>query len=73
MEEKASKKEARKSNVNQKEASPPRAEDRSERIIDESVEETFPASDPPAIGGVAREHARRLSESAHDEEQDKAA
>jgi len=28
--------------------------DRSEQQIDESVEETFPASDPPATGGTTR-------------------
>jgi hypothetical protein len=29
-------------------------EDRSEKQIDESVEDTFPASDPPATGGTTR-------------------
>ncbi|HVE09641.1 MAG TPA: hypothetical protein VNE00_20470 [Paraburkholderia sp.] len=28
--------------------------DRSEKQIDESVEDTFPASDPPATGGTTR-------------------
>ncbi|SAK42692.1 hypothetical protein AWB74_07287 [Caballeronia arvi] len=28
--------------------------EKSEDLIDESVEETFPASDPPATGGITR-------------------
>lgn len=28
--------------------------DKSERDIDEAIEETFPASDPPSIGGTTR-------------------
>ncbi|WP_234775597.1 hypothetical protein [Paraburkholderia tropica] len=29
-------------------------EDRSENAVDESVKDTFPASDPPAVGGATR-------------------
>lgn len=45
--------------------------DKSERNVDEAVEATFPASDPPSIGGVTRmvvtqshrKHARKSSRS----------
>ncbi|MBJ9965178.1 hypothetical protein [Burkholderia seminalis] len=32
----------------------PPSEDKTEERIDEGLEETFPASDPPAIGGASR-------------------
>jgi len=31
-----------------------RKSEKSEGLLDESIEETFPASDPPAIGGTTR-------------------
>ncbi|MCA8035848.1 hypothetical protein LGM46_23050 [Burkholderia arboris] len=45
----------------------PPSEDKTEKRIDEGLEETFPASDPPAVGGATRidpakpsgEHERR--------------
>ncbi|VWD11774.1 hypothetical protein BLA39750_03277 [Burkholderia lata] len=45
----------------------PPSEDKTEERIDEGLEETFPASDPPAVGGATRidpakpsgEHERR--------------
>ncbi|KAB0652403.1 hypothetical protein [Burkholderia territorii] len=30
------------------------SEDKTEKRIDEGLEETFPASDPPAVGGATR-------------------
>ncbi|WP_175717186.1 hypothetical protein [Burkholderia anthina] len=35
-------------------ASRPPSEDKTEERIDEGLEETFPASDPPAVGGATR-------------------
>ncbi|WP_396330620.1 hypothetical protein [Burkholderia anthina] len=32
----------------------PPSEDKTEERIDEGLEETFPASDPPAVGGATR-------------------
>ncbi|AFQ50638.1 hypothetical protein [Burkholderia cepacia] len=35
-------------------ASRPPSKDKTEERIDEGLEETFPASDPPAVGGATR-------------------
>ncbi|MGS0891185.1 hypothetical protein ACVBGC_01295 [Burkholderia stagnalis] len=35
-------------------SSRPPSEDKTEERIDEGLEETFPASDPPAVGGATR-------------------
>jgi hypothetical protein len=40
---------------------------REEERIDQGVEETFPASDPPAVGGATRIEPERDGEAAQDE------
>ncbi|CAB3749260.1 hypothetical protein GQ57_26555 [Burkholderia sp. MSh2] len=44
----------------------PPSDDRTEERIDEGLEETFPASDPPAVGGATRiDPAKPTGETGH--------
>ena len=44
--------------------------EKSEEIVDKSVEDTFPASDPPAMGGTTRIESEDETDDQVDEDED---